>query len=114
MAQVELRFQDAGGSSGTLLAELLLECGTASAGGGIFAWTNAAGVKSFLGDPAFGKFVKNGAFVEGGFSPAPGSGLKADGGCAGFAELVAHLICKIAFGARPFVGTGGTPASGTN
>jgi hypothetical protein len=59
-------------------------------------------------------FVKNGAFVAGSLSIAPGSGLKTDGGCVGFAELVAHLNCKRAFGTTRFVEPGGTPASGLN
>ena len=59
-------------------------------------------------------FVKNGAFMEGGFSIAPGSGLNTEGDCVGFAEFVAHFNCKSAFGTTRFVETSGTLASGLN
>jgi hypothetical protein len=62
MPRVELRFQDAGGSTGNLLEELLVECATASQGGAIFAWTNASGTRSFLDDPVFKRFIRRGRF----------------------------------------------------
>lgn len=61
-ASVELRFQDAGGSTGNLLEELLSECATATQGGAIFAWTNASGTRSFVEDPVFKRFIRHGRF----------------------------------------------------
>jgi len=62
VATSEIHFQDPGADSGYLLEALVQECVGATSGGGIFAWTNASGVKSFLGDEAFIKFAKKGKF----------------------------------------------------
>jgi hypothetical protein len=59
---VELHLQDAGTDSGYLLEQLLDSCTKAEHGGAIFAWTNAAGAKSFLEDENFVAFVEKGTF----------------------------------------------------
>lgn len=62
MTTVELHLQDAGTDSGYLLEELLYSCTEAECGGAIFAWTNAAGAKSFLEDENFVAFINQGTF----------------------------------------------------
>jgi len=59
---VDLHFQDAGTEAGHLLEVLLRACDGAKRGGAVFAWTNASGVRAFLEDKSFARFIQQGEF----------------------------------------------------
>lgn len=57
-----LKLQVAGSASGYLLEHLLLESIGAVRGGGLFAWANTNGARSFLEDETFDEFLAGGNF----------------------------------------------------
>lgn len=57
-----LQFQLPGAQGGNLLEHLLLESIGAVRGGGIFAWANASGAKTFLADPVIEEFLDGSDF----------------------------------------------------
>lgn len=59
---IELHLQGPGASSDTLLSQLILASQTASAGGGIFAWSNAHGAHALLSNPTFLQFATKAPF----------------------------------------------------
>ncbi|WFE41503.1 phospholipase D family protein [Micromonospora sp. WMMD998] len=62
MATVELFLQGGNAGDDTLLDQLLERCKSADGGGGIFAWTNTAGVKAFLRAESFVDFIERSHF----------------------------------------------------
>lgn len=59
---VELHFQGPGALEDTLLSELILASQGATAGGGIFAWSNAHGAHALLSNPTFLQFATKAPF----------------------------------------------------
>lgn len=59
---IELRFQDAGGDTNYLLEALAEGSLSATSGGGIFAWANASGARSFLGSVPFEALIQRSTF----------------------------------------------------
>jgi hypothetical protein len=59
---VEMRFQQPGVAQGNLLNDLIALAAEARSGGGIFAWTNEAGVAAALAHEEFGRLLGRGAF----------------------------------------------------
>lgn len=59
---VELRFQEPGQPHGNLLNDLLATAAEAIRGGGVFAWTNEAGVAAALAHDEFANLLHRGSF----------------------------------------------------
>jgi len=62
MTHVELHLQDPGADEDYLLERLLQASSGADRGGGIFAWTTAAGIDLLLGDDLFRAFARSSVF----------------------------------------------------